>query len=387
MDFAYTDVQNAIREAAADLAGRFADEYWQHVDADYAFPQEFWDDLAAHDLLGVAVPRDYGGSGYGLLEMAILAETLAESGAGMDGAGLYVSGPVFGGLLLARHGTAKQKESGLPEIVRGALWAGAFTEPDAGSNITSVKTTAVRRDDVYVIDGQKTFISQMEHASHIVIMARTQPYDAAHRTRGITLLVGNLPSSQVEARPFKKMGSHFMDTNQVFFDRYEVPAEGMIGADGQGWPLLYDVLNPERILLAATAVGTGNLAIRRAVTYAGDREVWGVPIGSHQGVQFPLASARIALGAARLRVYEAAWLYDQGRDCGTVAASAKYSAAHSALDAADAAIQTLGGAGYLVESGVERHWRNLRLNRIAPVTDEMTLSYIAQHDLGMPRSY
>jgi acyl-CoA dehydrogenase len=387
MDFDLSEDQQAVREVAAALGGLFPDEYWQRIDEEYGFPREFWDELASHDLLGVAVPEEFGGTGHGMLEMALAAETLAEHGAGMDGAGLYVSGPVFGGTLLARHGSQAQKEAGLPGIVAGELWAGAFTEPDAGSNITNVRCTAERRGNVYAINGQKTFISQMKVASRVVVMARTQKYDPAHRTRGISLLFGDLPSERVEAQPMKKMGSHFMDTNQVFFDDYEVPAENIVGQEGQAWRPLYDVLNPERIVLGATAVGTGNLAIRRAVEYAGERPVWGTPIGAHQGVQFPLAVARIELEAAKLKVYEAAWLYDQGRDCGVAAATAKYAAAHAALKAADAAIQTLGGAGYISESGVERHWRNLRLNRIAPVTDEMTLGYIAQHDLGMPRSY
>jgi len=185
----------------------------------------------------------------------------------------------------------------------------------------------------------------------------------------------------------KKLGNNFMDTNAVYFTDYQVPVENVVGAEGGAWKALYDVLNPERIILAATAVGTGTLAIKRAIDYAMGRQVWGKPIAAHQGLQFPLAEARVNLAAARLQVYEAAWLYDQGRACGVSAAMAKYAATHASLAAADAAIQTLGGAGYISESGVERHWRNLRLNRIAPVSDEMTLNYLAQHDLGMPRSY
>lgn len=387
MDFDYDDAQLALRDVAADVARRVDDAYWQEVDAEYRFPAEFWKSLAEHDLLGVAVPEEFGGSGRGLLEMTIAVEALAENGAGMDGAGLFVSGPVFGGCLITRHGTRQQQAAYLPGIVGGDLWAGAFTEPDAGSNITTVRTHAVRDGDVYRVTGQKIYISQMRHAKHIVVMARTSRYDESHRTAGISLLLGELPDPAVEARPFKKMGSHFMDTNSVYFDDYEIPAANVIGTEGQAWSPLYDVLNPERIILAATAVGTGNLAINRAVRYALDRPVWGRPIAAHQGLQFPLAKARAELAAARLKVYEAAWLYDRRRDCGVAAAMAKYTASHAALAAADSAIQTLGGAGYIAESGIERHWRNLRLNRIAPVTDEMTLSYLAQHDLGMPRSY
>jgi acyl-CoA dehydrogenase len=387
MDFDLDVDQAALRELAADVAHRVDEPYWQDVDANYRFPEEFWKHLADHDLLGVAISEEFGGSGKGLLEMAIVADALAEAGAGMDGSGLFVSGPVFGGCLISRHGTQQQKETYLPGIVAGELWAGAFTEPDSGSNITTVRTRAERDASGFSISGQKIYISQMKHAKHIVVMARTSKYDADRRTSGISLLLGDLPDPAVEARAFTKMGSHFMDTNTVFFDGFHVPAGNLVGAEGGAWAPLYDVLNPERIILAATAIGTGNLAIARAVRYANERPVWGRPIGAHQGLQFPLAKARAHLTAARLKVYEAAWLFDRGRDCGVAAAIAKYTAAHAALDAADAAMQTLGGAGYVSESGMERHWRNLRLNRIAPVTDEMTLNYLAQHDLGLPRSY
>lgn len=387
MDFGYNENQEAIREVARELCGRFDEDYWQKVDAEHYFPREFWDEMVSHDLVGIALPEEYGGSGQGILEVATAAEALAEHGAGTDGGSLHVAGPVFGGILLARHGTERQKERELPGILQGDLWAGAFTEAGGGSNVTGIRTTAERKGDSYVINGEKTFISQVQNAKRIVAMVRTSPYDPEKRTRGISLVYGDLPSPRVEARPFRKMGANYMDTNQVYFDDFEVPAENLIGDEGNAWGPLYDVLNPERIVIAAAAIGTGTLAINRAVEFAQERQTWGVPIGGYQGIQFPLAKARAELDAARLKVFEAAWLYDQRRDCGVAAASAKYSAAHAALHAADAAIQTFGGAGYITESGIERHWRNLRLNRLAPVTDEMTLSYIAQHGLGLPRSY
>jgi acyl-CoA dehydrogenase len=387
MDFDYDADQQGLLEFGKELAGRFEDAYWQEVDLEYRFPKEFWQALTEHGLLGLNVPTEYGGSGKGLLELAIAVEGIAEGGGGMEGGTLLVSGPVFGGCILIRHGSDDQKARYLPGLVTGDLWAGAFTEPESGSNISAIKTKADRRGDSYLLNGQKVYISQVGNASHIVVMARTSPYDEAHRTRGISLLLGHLPDPAVQAHPFKKLGNHFMDTNRVYFTDYEVPAENLVGEEGGAWRALYDILNPERIVFAAAAVGTGMLAIRKAVEYASERNVWGKPIGAHQGVQFPLAQARIALSAARLKTYEAAWLYDQGRDCGIAAASAKYSSAHAALAAADAAIQTYGGAGYVVDSGIERHWRNLRLYRLSPVTDEMTLNYIAQHDLGLPRSY
>jgi acyl-CoA dehydrogenase len=387
MDFDYDADQAGLLEFGRELAKRFEDTYWQQADEERRFPAEFWQALSEHGLLGIAVPQEYGGSGKGLLELAITAEGIAEGGGGMEGSTLLVSGPVFGGCLLTRHGSEQQKETYLPGLVAGELWAGAFTEPESGSNITAIKTRAERNGDRYVINGQKVFISQVANARRIVVMARTSPYDETRRTHGISLLLGELPSPAVTAHPFKKLGNRFMDTNRLYFNDYEVPAEDIVGEEGRAWGALYDVLNPERIVFAAAAVGTGNLAIRKAVEYASERRVWGRPIGAHQAVQHPLAEARIALATARLKTYEAAWLYDQGRDCGVQAAMAKYAAAHAALAAADAAIQTYGGAGYISDSGVERHWRNLRLYRLSPVTDEMTLNYLAQHELGLPRSY
>lgn len=387
MDFELDADQLAVQEFARELAQRFEDKYWQEVDEQYRFPAEFWASLTEHGLLGLIVPQEYGGAGRGLLDLAIAVEALSEGGGGMEGGCLFVSGPVFGGCLLVSHGTKEQREAYLPGIVSGDMWAGAFTEPESGSNITTIKTRAERKGGRYVVNGQKVFISQMKNSSRIVVMARTSPYDAEKRTRGISLLLGDLPSPAVLAHPFKKMGNHFMDTSRVYFTDYEVPVENVVGEEGDAWSAMYDVLNPERIIIAAVAVGTGNLVLRKAVEYASERRVWGRPIGAHQGLQFPLAKARIQLASARLKVYEAAWLYDRGRDCGIPAAMAKYAAAHAALHAADAAIQTFGGAGYVSESGIERHWRNLRLNRIGPVTDEMTLNYLAQHDLGLPRSY
>jgi acyl-CoA dehydrogenase len=387
MDFDYDADQQGLLEFGKELAGRFEDAYWQEIDLEYRFPREFWDALTEHGLLGLNVPVEHGGSGKGLLELAIAVEGIAEGGGGMEGGTLLVSGPVFGGCILNRHGSDEQKARYLPGLVTGDLWAGAFTEPDSGSNISAIKTKAEHRGDSYVLNGQKVYISQVGNASHIVVMARTSPYDEAHRTRGISLLLGHLPDPAVKAHPFKKLGNHFMDTNRVYLTDYAVPAENIVGEEGKGWGPLYDVLNPERIILAAAAIGTGNLCIRRAVEYGLERSPWGRPIGSYQALQHPLARARVHLESARLKVYEAAWTYDRRRDCGISAAMAKYAAAHAALDAADWAIQVYGGAGYVVDSGVERHWRNLRLYRMSPVSDEMTLNYLAQHDLGLPRSY
>jgi len=386
VDFDLTDEQRDLRDLCAQIAGAFDDEYWQVVDAECRFPREFWDSLASHGILGIAIPTEYGGSGLGIFEICLAAEALSQAGAGEGGA-MFILGPVFGGFLIDTAGSQEQKEKYLPGIVRGDVWSGAFTEPDAGSNVSKIRTQAIDEGDHFRVRGQKAYISNVAIAQHIAIMCRTQAYDPNHRTSGVSLLVGDLPDDRVEAQPFKKMGSRFMDTSMVFFDDLEVPKENLVGREGKGWHALQQVFNPERLVTAASCVGTGNFLIRRSVEYASDRSVWDKPLASHQGLQFPLAEARIELETARLKVYEAAWLYDQGRECGIESAMARFAAARGALFAADRAIQTFGGAGYVAESGIERHWRNLRLNRIAPVTEEMTLNYIAQHDLGMPRSY
>ncbi len=379
--------QLELREFALELSGRTEDRYWQTADEEYRFPAEFWGSLAQNGLLGLALAEDVGGLGKGFLDLVLAVEAIAEGGAGMEGGSLFLGGPVFGGCLLSRHGSREQQQKYLPGLVAGEMWAGAFTEPVSGSNITRIRTAATLKGDRYLVNGQKMFISLVHQAKHIVVMARTTPYDPEHRTRGISLLLGDLPDGAVSAHPFKKLGNHFMDTNAVYFTDYAIPAGNIVGQEGNAWAPLYDVLNPERIVLAAAAIGTGNLCLRKAVAYAAERSPWGKPIGAYQGLQFPLTKAKVALETAKLKVYEAAWLYDQKRDCGVAAAMAKYAAAHAALEAADWAMQVYGGAGYVCESGIERHWRNLRLYRMSPVSDEMTLNYLAQHALGLPRSY
>ncbi len=390
MEFSYTEEQQMLRELSAKIAGDFGDEYWQKIDEEDRFPQEFWDALAEHGILAAAIPEEYGGGGTGLLELAIASEALGEFGAGTGAGGLIVNGPVFGGCLIARNGTKGQKEKYLPGLVAGDVWAGAFTEPNAGSNVTNITTRAELKEDHYVVTGQKMFISNMKPAKHMAIFARTSKLDPNNRMKGMSLLVGDLPDSHVEYRPFKKLGSHWMDTNAVFIDGMEIPKENIIGEPGKIFKAMFDdVLNPERIIIAASCVGTGLYVIRKAVEFANERFIWGDrSIGSYQGLQFPLAKAKIQLETARWKAYEAAWLYDQkSPKCGMASAIAKCAASHAARYAADRAIQTMGGSGYMCESHVERHWRDLRLSGLAPVTDEMSLNFIAQFDLGMPRSY
>jgi acyl-CoA dehydrogenase len=389
MEFSLTEEQQDFRKAAQGIAERFDESYWQEIDGGERFPREFWDVLAEKGVLGMAVPEAYGGLGRSWLDHIIVAEALAEFGAGMDGAGILINGPVFGASLITRHGSEEQKKKYLPGLVKGAVWAGAFTEADSGSNVSAIRTRAELDGDHYVVDGQKMFISQVPAAKHMVILARTERLEESKKTEGVSLLTTDLPDPAVTFQPMKKMGCHFMATGSVYIEGLRVPCENVVGPADKAWAALFDVLNPERFLLAAVAVGTGMLALRKAAEYASQRTVWGKqPIGAYQGVQFPLAEAAVHLAAARLTVYQAAWLYDQhSRECGLVSAQAKYAAAHASLEAADSAIQVLGGSGYMAETGLERHWRNLRVNRIAPVSDEMTLAYLAQNMLGLPRSY
>ncbi len=389
MDFELNAEQTGMQQTALRMARSFSDEYWQKIDEESLFPRDYWDAVTEHGFTGVAIEEKYGGSGLGLLDLCLCVETLCNSPAGAAGGGIFVAGPVFGGFLIGKHGTEQQKERYLPGIVKGDLWAGAFTEANSGSNISDIKTAAVVSGNGYRISGQKMFISNVAVARHMAIYARTARREDDQKTQGVSIFIVDLPNSGITANRFKKLGSHWMDTNAIFIDDVEVSRSDVVGEEGNGWKVLLDVLNPERIVLAAAAVGAGLWLLHRAVQHANERRVWGSrPIGTHQGIQFPLAQAKTLLDGARLAVLESAWLYDrQSPRCGIAAASAKYSAVHAALEAADRAIQTFGGSGYISESGIERHWRDLRLNRIAPVTDEMALGYIAQHDLGMPRSY
>ena len=384
MEFEYTLEQKQMRDLATQIAASFDRTYWQRLDEEERYPYELDEILVKQGICGMTIDPAYGGSGLGLLDAAIVTEALAEGDAHSPS---FTGGVCFGGYLLCRHGTPEQKARWLPEIVQGTLWCGAFTESDAGSNIANIKTTAKLDGDVYRISGEKAFITAVALARHMTITCRTSPYDPRRRLHGISVLVADLPNPRIEARPLKKLGMREMDTSMVFFNDLEVPRENLVGEQDRGLIAFRDVANAERIIIAATGVGTGNYLIRRAVEYACQRQVWDVPIGAHQGIQFPLVKARIDLQTAKLKVYEAAWLFDQGRSCGVEAAMAKYVANHAAFDAADCAMQTFGGSGYITDTGIERYWRDLRADRLGPISEEMILNFLAQHDLNLPRSY
>jgi acyl-CoA dehydrogenase len=388
VDFALSEAQQAIRDQARALAGRFDDAYWRGCDAEHRFPWEFYQAFAEAGWLGIAIPQDWGGAGLGIGEAALLLEEVAASGAAMNGAtALHLT--IFGLNPVVRHGTDELRRRILPEAAAGRLHvAFGVTEPDAGSDTPSITTRAERKGDQWIVRGKKVWTSKAKEASKVLLLARTTPLEECpRRTDGMTLFLANLDPIYVTIREIDKLGRNAVDSNEVFYDDLPVDARDVVGEVGRGFYHLLDGLNPERILIAAEALGTGKVALRRATAYAKERSVFGRPIGQNQAIQFPLADSYAKLNAAELMIRKAAWLYDHGRPCGAEANMAKYLASEWGFEAADRALQTHGGFGYAKEFDVERYWREVRVMRIAPVTQEMVLNFIGQHELGLPRSY
>ena len=388
MDFELTESQRAIQAQARALAAHFDDAYWRRCDAAHAFPLEYYQAFAEAGWLGIAIPPEYGGAGLGITEASLLLEEVAASGAAMNGAtALHLT--IFGLNPVVRHGTPELKERVLPEAAAGRLHvAFGVTEPTAGSDTPSITTFARREGDQYIIRGQKVWTSKAQESSKVLLLARTTPLEeTAKRTDGMTLFLADLDPAHVTIREIEKLGRHAVDSNEVFYDDLPVDTRDVVGAVGRGFYHLLDGLNPERILIAAEALGTGKAALRKATAYAKERVVFGRPIGQNQGIQFPLADSYAKLAAAELVIRKAAWLYDRGQPCGAEANMAKYLASEWGFEAADRAVQTLGGFGYAREFDVERYWREVRVMRIAPVTQEMILNFLGQHELGLPRSY
>ncbi|HEY0566560.1 MAG TPA: acyl-CoA dehydrogenase family protein [Xanthobacteraceae bacterium] len=383
-----TDDQRQIQELTEKLCQRFDDDYWLKKDQSGDFPEEFYRAVADAGWLGIAMPEQYGGAGLGITEAAILMRTIAESGACMSGASA-VHMNIFGLQPVVVFGTEEQKARMLPPLIQGKEKACfAVTEPDVGLNTTSIKTKAERHGDVYVVSGQKIWISTAQEAHKALILARTTPLSQVKRkTEGLSLFYATLDRRQVEVREIHKMGRHAVDSNMVFFDRLEVPAADLIGREGDGFRQILHGMNPERILVAAEAVGIGRAAVRKACGYARERIVFDRPIGQNQGIQHPLARCWMELEAANLMAMNAAGLYDQGRDCGAQANAAKYLAAEAAFSACETAVMTLGGMGYSAEYHVERYLRESLITRIAPISPHMILNFIAEKVLELPKSY
>jgi acyl-CoA dehydrogenase len=388
IDFAPSELQLSLRAAIEKICARFGDEYWLERDRDGKFPEELYRALAADGWLGLCIPEAYGGSGLGISEAAIMMETIAASGAGFSGASA-VHMNIFGLNPVAVYGTDQQKQRMLPPIAAGEEKACfAVTEPDAGLETGKLQTRAERHGDVYVIDGAKIWISTAQVADKMLILTRTTPVENVRKsTEGLTLFYATLDRRYVEVRVIDKMGRKAVDSNQVFIDGLQVPVADRIGEEGRGFEYILHGMNPERILIAAEAIGLGRAALRRGTAYAGERVVFGRPIGQNQAIQHPLAECWMELEAAELMTRKAAWQYDRGIACGPAANAAKYLAAEAGFKACQTAIMTHGGYGYAKEYHVERYLRESMIPRIAPVTPQLILCFIAEKVLGLPKSY
>lgn len=388
MNFDLTEDQLAIRAAVAQVCQGFDADYWLAKDRDGGFPQDFYAAMAGAGWLGIAMPTEYGGSGLGICEAALMMEAVSASGAGMSGASA-IHMNVFGLHPVVVHGNDAQKRRWLPPIIDGQHKACfGVTEPNTGLNTLALKTTAVRQGDRYVVNGQKVWISTAQVAHKILLLARTTPLaDVKSRSHGLSLFYTDLDRSKIEVREIDKLGRKAVDSNQLFIDGLEIPMEDRIGEEGRGFEYILHGLNPERVLLAAEATGLGRVALNRAASYARERVVFDRPIGMNQGVQHPLAERWVDLEAGTLLYQRAAWLYDQGRPCGAEANAAKFFCAEAGFRACETALLTHGGMGYAKEYHVERYFREAMLPRIAPISPQLILSFIAEKVLGMPKSY
>lgn len=388
MNFDLASDQAAIRDAVAQLCGAFGDDYWLRKDREGGFPTEFYSAMARAGWLGVAMPTAYGGAGLGISEAALIMEAVAASGGGLSAAS-SIHMNVFGLHPVVVHGSEAQKARWLPPIIRGETQACfGVTEPNTGLNTLKLRTMATRRGDRYVVHGQKIWISTAQVAHKIMLLARTTPLEAVTSpTHGLSLFYTDLDRSKVEVREIEKLGRKAVDSNQLFIDGLEIPQEDRIGEEGRGFDYILHSLNPERILIAAEATGLGRAALRRAAAYAGERVVFDRPIGMNQGIQHPLAERWVELEAATLLYQRAAWLYDQGRACGAEANAAKFYAAEAGFRACESAVLTHGGMGFAKEYHVERYFREAMLPRLAPVSMQLILSFIAEKVLGLPKSY
>jgi acyl-CoA dehydrogenase len=388
MDFSFSVDQQNIRDAILKICARFPDEYWLKHDREAVFPQAFFDALLDAGWLGIAMPSDYGGSGLGITEAAVMMQAIAESGAGMSGAS-SVHIPVFSVQPVVLFGTPAQKERILPAVVSGQdRVCFAVTEPNAGLNTTEITTRAERRPGGYLVNGDKIWISTAQVSNKMLLLARTTPLDQVKRkTHGLSLFYTNLDRAKIEVRLIHKMGRHAVDSNMLFIHDLWVPEEDRIGEEGEGFKILLHGLNPERVLVAAEAIGIGRAAISRAARYARERVVFNRPIGMNQGIQHPLAKCWAQLEAANLMVMKAATLFDKGLDCGVEANAGKYLAGEFAFEACHTAMLTLGGMGYAQEYHIERLLREVLIPRTAPVSPHMILNFLAEKVLELPKSY
>ena len=390
-----TEQQRLVRDSIRDICESYNDDYWRQQDAEEAYPQEFVDELAEYGWLGILVPEEYGGAGMGTPEVVVMMEEIAASGGGFAAA-QAIHGGVYNSVPIVRYGSDRLKESLLPKVATGEKTIQSFglTEPNAGSDSTSIETYAEREGDEYVINGQKIWISRVDATDYIVLVARTTPKaDVEKRTRGISMFLVDVEKAHaagnLEMKSIPKTASNAVHAFELWFKDLRIPAENLIGEEGAGFYQVLDGLNEERLVIAAECIGLGEVAIDRAVSYANERVVFDRAIGSNQAIQHPLAEAYANVQAAKQMTYAAAEVVDDedATDVGARANMSKYLAAEAAFDAADAAVQTHGGFGVAREYDVERYFREARLTRLVPITQQLVLNYVGEKVLGLPRSY
>jgi acyl-CoA dehydrogenase len=387
MDFALTESQELIRKEVGALARTFSLEYWLDKDTKAEYPDEFVRAFADNGWLGIMIPEEYGGAGLGVTEAALMLHEICASGAGTSGASpihFYVFPPTP----IIKFGSVEMKRKYLPRISAGDIvMAFGVTEPNAGTDTSRIQTRAERRGDRWIVNGRKVWTTNAQHANKILLLARTADRDPQHPLKGMTLFFADLDRTAVTVRLIHKLGRAAVDSNEITIENLEVAHDDVVGTVGEGFYHLLESLNPERIVVGIEAVGIGRAALERAVQYAKERIVFDRPIGKNQAIAHPLAHAAAELDAAELMCLKAAWLFDHGRPCGREANTAKLLAAEAGFNACDAALQTFGGFGYAREFYVERLWREVRLYKIAPVSQQMALNYVSEHVLGLPRSY
>lgn len=387
MNFELTPEHEQIRDAIERVCAPFDADYWLQKDQEGGFPHAFHRALADSGWLGIAMPEEFGGAGLGISEAALMMHTISATGAGLSGASA-VHMNIFGLHPVVVFGSEAQKARWLPPLISGEDKACfGVTEPNTGLNTLKLKTRAIRNGDHYVVHGQKVWISTAQVANKILLLARTTAIEDSKGTDGLSLFYTDLDRAKIEVREIEKLGRKCVDSNQVFIDGLHIPVEDRIGEEGKGFDYILHGLNPERILIASEAVGLGRAALRRAAGYANEREVFGRAIGKNQGIQHPLAKSWMELEAAHLMVQKAAWLYDKSLPCGAEANSAKYLAAEACFGACENAIFTHGGMGYAKEYHVERYMREAWIPRLAPVSPQLILCFIAEKVLGLPKSY
>ncbi|OAB55329.1 acyl-CoA dehydrogenase [Phormidium willei BDU 130791] len=390
MDFAFSEEHRLLTETARRVGESYGLDYWRRQDEAKAYPAEFWQAICQAGLAGAMLPEAYGGSGLGMVETALIIEELCAAGAGATLAQIFMLNPIFGGVAISKYGSEEMKRAWLPKLCNGEMaFSMGLTEPDAGSNSLEIRTFAARDGNGWRLDGRKIWITGVPQAQKMLVVARTLPVEAAaKRSHGISLFMIDVAREGLSHSAIDKLGTNTLPSSSVFFDQVRVEPEELIGVEHEGWSALLDVLNTERIVTTAGLLGAGRLAIRLGVDYALDRKVFnGRPIGAHQGLQFPLAQHWAELECARMMNFKAAWLFDSGQSFGSESNAAKLIASQAASRVIEQAMQVMGGMGYAKEMHVERLWRDARLFRFAPVSEEMILNYIAISELGLPKGY